>query len=218
MQTGRVVIVANGEVKEPSYYRRLLKPDDYIICVNGGTGHLFAMGLKPDLVVGDLDSLQEEHRQILEKSGIGLERHPSEKDKTDLELAIDRAIEMNPPEIVLFSILGGKRADHLFANLLLLTLPLKHGIPSRALDESGEAIIIRTKTVIEGSPGDYLSLFPLSPEVKGIVTEGLKFPLRSETLHFSTTRGLSNELLTNRASIGLDDGLLLIIKTFRSQV
>lgn len=212
----RVVIIANGDLKDLTFYRDLFKPDDYIICVNGGTGHAIALGLKPDLLIGDLDSLKSAHKQIMKKAGLQTIRHPSEKDASDLELALDHALGMNPDHILIIGALGGKRVDHTYSNLMLLYKPLCSNIFARIIDESQEIMLINNELVIEGNKGDYLSLFTLTPETSGINTEGLKFSLRNESLDFASTRGLSNVFKDSNVKVTIKSGLLLAIKTSRS--
>ncbi len=209
----RAVIIANGDLVDLDFYRSLLKDDDLIICVNGGSGHALALGLYPDLIIGDLDSLKPDDRQKIEQLNPRIIKHPSAKDKSDLELAIDEAVEMQPEQILIIGALGGARADHAFINLLLLQIPLHHGIPARILDQMQEIILVEDEVFIDGNTGDYLSLFSLTAETSGIFTEGLKYPLQGESLYFASTLGLSNELAGPQATITINSGLLLAIKT-----
>lgn len=209
----RAVIIANGDLEAVDFYRSLLKDDDLIICVNGGSGHALVLGLKPDLVIGDLDSLLPDDQKKIEKLSPRLLKHPSAKDKSDLELAIDKAVEMQPGQILIIGALGGARADHAFINLLLLQIPLRQGIPARIVDHKQEIFLAKTEIVIEGNAGEYLSLFSLTAETSGIFTEGLKYPLQGESLYFASTLGLSNELTDNQVKIIVKSGLLLVIKT-----
>ncbi len=209
----RVVIIANGDLNELDFYRGLIKADDLVYCVNGGTRHALELGLKPDLVIGDLDSLDPGDRHKMKEFNPQLIEHPSEKDKSDLELALDQAIKARPGDILIIGALGGRRADHAFINLLLLQKPLHYGIPASIIDERHEILLAEKEVAIQGAAGDYISIFSLTAESSGIVTEGLKYPLKNETLHFASTRGLSNELTDPRAAIKLESGLLLIIKT-----
>lgn len=212
MSSGRIIIIAGGDISEPEYYKKLVKEDDYIICVNGGSSHALKMGLTPDLLVGDMDSLAETVRDKIMKSKPEIISHPPEKDKSDLELALDYAVREKPSEIIILGALGGKRADHFFINLLLLQVPLKEGIKARIMDERHEIYIAENSFEVSGKPGDYLSLFALTPEVKEITTEGLKYPLQKGALRFGSTLGLSNEFIDNHASIFFESGTLLLIK------
>ncbi|MDY6826088.1 MAG: thiamine diphosphokinase [Bacillota bacterium] len=212
MPLKKVVIIANGDFKNHDFYRRLMHGDDYLICVNGGTGHTLAMGLSPDLIIGDLDSLAPGDSERIASLKPRLIKHPQAKNKSDLELAIDQAVDMKPAEILLIGILGGKRVDHAFANLLLLMIPHRAGIPARIVDEKHEIRMIGDEAIFKGKKGDYLSLFSLTDKTVVIETTGLKFPLKDESLFFSSTRGLSNELTQSRARVKIKSGLLLTIK------
>lgn len=214
MISKRVVIIANGDLEDLNYYRCIIKPDDYIVCVNGGLGYALALDLKPDLVIGDLDSLKPDDHKKIEALNPLLIKYPPAKDKSDLELAIDKTVEMQPEEIVIVGALGGQRADHAFVNILLLYIPLCRDIPARIVDRSQEIQLVDNKLSIEGEPGDYLSLFSITAETSGIITEGLKFPLQGESLSFASTLGLSNEFINTRAKITVKSGLLLAIKVY----
>ncbi len=213
MPPKRVVIIANGDLRDLAFYRGLLKADDLIFCVNGGTRHALDLGLKPDVIIGDLDSLDPDDRQKLKEFSPQLIEHPPEKEKSDLELALDHAVGMQPKGILIIGALGGRRTDHAFINLLLLYLPLRDSIPACIIDERQEILMAEKEVVVKGAVGDYISLFTLTAESRGIITEGLKYPLKDETLHLASTRGLSNELTAPRAKIRIQSGLLLIIKT-----
>lgn len=211
MSTKRVIVVANGDFEDLAFYTNLVKTDDFIICVNGGCGYALAMGLKPDLVIGDMDSLNPDDQEKILQLDPKLIKHPSVKDKSDLELAIDRAVEMKPGEIVIIGALGGVRADHAFINMLLLYIPMQHNIPARIVDRNQDIFLIKDKMIINGKSGDYFSLFALTGEAGGITTEGLRYPLKEGTLHFASTLGLSNELTGSKAAVSLERGLLLAI-------
>jgi thiamine pyrophosphokinase len=213
MKYKRVVLIANGDLKETAFYRGILEDTDYVICVNGGSIHALSLGIKPHLVIGDLDSLPAESREKILKLKPTLIEHPPEKDKSDLELALDHAVSMQPAEILIIGALGGSRSDHAFINLLLLQVPFRSAIPARIIDERQEIMLAGNNTVIKGKPGDLLSLFALTDQVSGITTVNLKYPLVNETLHFASTRGLSNELLASSAEVNIGSGLLLLVKT-----
>ncbi len=213
MTSKRVVIIANGDLKNYNFHRNLIRDDDIILCVNGGAGHALAMGLKPDIVIGDLDSLLASDRETVDEIEVQLIRHPSEKDKSDLELALDHAVDLQPSEIIIIGALGGARFDHAFINVMLLFMPLRKGIPARIIEERQEILMAKKEAALSGVIGDYLSLFALTNEVSGIVTEGLKYPLKNESLFFASTRGLSNELTASKIKVSIQSGLLLIVKT-----
>lgn len=211
MTRERIIIFANGQFNDLNFYKCVIKDNDYLICADGGTNHALAMGVIPQLVVGDLDSIDEEVLKSLESKRTELRTYPPEKDEADLELALLAACKRQPREIIILGALG-KRIDHLMANLMVLTLPLKKGIPTKIIDEAHEIFLIDKELELAGHKGDFLSLFPLLVDVKGITTQGLKYPLKDETLYLGASRGLSNEFIEPRAKITIRQGLLLVIK------
>jgi thiamine pyrophosphokinase len=211
LKINRIILIANGNFTDLDFYRSQIKENDYIICADGGAKHALSLGLTPHLIIGDLDSLEESICRLLSEGPTQFIKYPSEKDESDLELALLKALDLEPQEIIIWGALG-KRVDHFYANLMLLTLSLKSGITTKLIDEDHE-IFVTDKTIeLKGEKGDYVSLFPFSPQVKGITTTGLKYPLKNETLYLGPTRGLSNEFITTVAKVTIDEGLLLVIK------
>ena len=213
MQPKRIVIIANGDLENPGFYRDLLRADDYFICADGGSHHAMTLGLTPDLIIGDLDSIDP--ALLPKESGQKPQiiRYPAAKDYSDLELAVEHAVKLQPEEILIIGALGGSRVDHSLFNLMLLKLPLAAQIPARIADQDQELFMTFDRLEVVGQSGDYLSLFPLTTDVEGVITAGLKYPLHNETLQFASSRGLSNELLGDRASVTITRGILLVIKT-----
>src|SRR5512145_747144 len=97
----RIIIFANGDLPDLNKVRSLLRADDFIICADGGTRHAFALGLMPNLVIGDMDSISKAHWQRVQEAGVPIELFPPDKNETDLELAINRAVEFEPDEITI---------------------------------------------------------------------------------------------------------------------
>lgn len=206
----RVIIFANGEIPDLKKARALLQPDDYIICADGGSRHALALYLKPDLVIGDMDSIQKGHWQRLKKSGISIELFPRDKNETDLELAVHRAIDMRPEQIVIIAALGG-RLDQTLGNISLLADSRLSSSNIRLDDGVEEIILCRDQAQIRGRSGDIVSLIPWQGIVTGVQTKDLKWPLTDETLYPDKTRGISNEMTGETASVSIRSGSLLIV-------
>jgi thiamine pyrophosphokinase len=204
----RAVIFANGKMSRSNTVR----PDDLIIAADGGASHCASLGLRPDVVIGDLDSLDPDEQHSLREAEIEIIQHPRRKDFTDLELAIQYAKEQGLREIVILGALGA-RWDQTIANVLLPAAFSAMRI--RIVDGAHEFIFIHPQERVEvcGSPGDLVSLIPLAGDAHGITTENLEYPLSSGDLSFGSTRGVSNVLLKDCASITLEEGLLLCIVT-----
>ena len=210
MSMQRIIIFANGELPDLKKVRPLLLPDDYIICADGGTRHALALNLKPDLVIGDMDSIQKNQWQKLQKSGISVELFSRDKNETDLELAVTRAVEMNPEQIIIVAALGG-RLDQTLGNITLLANPQLSAFDIRLDDGMEEIFLCRDQVQVHGRSGDIVSLIPWQGDASGVTTKDLKWRLDQETLYPDRTRGISNEMTGNTASISIGSGLLLIV-------
>ena len=201
------IVVAHGDCDPPLRLHEWQARADLVFAADGGACHALALGLRPHLVIGDMDSLAPETRAELARLGASVEQHASDKDETDLELAVRAALERGASEVVILCALGG-RADHLLANVMLLAAPQLEG---RALLASGdtEISLVTKELALSGRPGDLLSLLPLGGDVSGIWTEGLAYPLRGETLSCGLARGVSNVFLGERATVRVASGRLL---------
>jgi thiamine pyrophosphokinase len=206
----RIIIFANGELPDLTKARALLRPGETTVCADGGTRHALALGIRPNIIIGDLDSADQSAVQKFRNEGVSVETHPRDKNETDLELAINRAIEWHPQQIIIIAALGG-RLDQTLANITLLADPRLSDIDVRLDDGVEEILLCRDRAEVRGAAGDLVSLIPWQGAATGIQTEGLKWPLHRETLYPDKTRGISNELVGEAASVSRESGLLLIV-------
>lgn len=206
----RAIIIANGQIHDSDFYRSQVAPTDLVICADGGASNALALGLQPQAVIGDLDSLDESLRSQLEKMHCQFIVHPAGKDETDLELAVKYATEQGAQEMLILGALGD-RLDHALANVLLLALPELRSVKAKIIAGKQEVFLIRDEALIAGQVGDTLSLLPLTEQVTGIYTAGLEYPLGNGTLYLGPTRGVSNTLTAPQARIIVGQGLLLAV-------
>lgn len=209
----RVVIFAGGTYRPGTASQNALADADLVIAADSGAETALRLGYVPVYVVGDFDSLDAQFGEQLRARGSVIITAAIEKDETDTELAVQLAIEQGATSIVLLGALGGDRFDHTIANVLLLAgfdTP-----PIQIIDGPSICWLLRGpgQSVIEGRPGDLLSLFPLTGDASGIRTRGLYYPLNGDTLRFGKPRGASNMLTEERAEVSLESGLLLVIHT-----
>jgi thiamine pyrophosphokinase len=204
----RAVIFANGGFTRPPEFL----PDDMIIAADGGARHCIRLGIKPDLVVGDFDSIEKDELDQLLALGCKLIRYPTHKDFTDLELALQHAHQHGATEVLVLAALG-RRWDQTLANVLLPAGQAYTGLKVRLLDGPQEILLVHPRQTLElhGEPGDTLSLIPLMGDATGITTGNLEYPLQGETLHFGSTRGVSNVMQAKTATVYLETGLLLCV-------
>ena len=212
----RVVIFANGQLPDLEAARALLRANDYIVAADGGANHLMEMGILPEIVIGDLDSVDEDTLFELTNAEVKIEQYPEDKDETDIELALRYAVDLRPSAILIVGALGG-RLDQTLTNLSLLTDPTLPGIDICLDDGVEQVFFCRKQADVHGRSGDIVSLIPWHATVEGVTTEGLQWPLYSETLYPDKSRGVSNVMLTDEASIHIRSGLLLIVRRRSSE-
>lgn len=218
----RIVIFANGELPNPGAARELLQADDYLIAADGGANHLLKMGILPEIVIGDLDSIDEDTLFDLTSAEVEIKQYSEDKDETDIELALRYAVELQPSAILIVGALGG-RLDQTLANLSILTDPTLPKIDIRMDDGVEEVFFCRASAAkggltasspqgeVRGRSGDTVSLIPWHGRVEGVQTEGLQWPLYGETLFSDKSRGISNMMVDGKASIRIQSGLLLVV-------
>jgi thiamine pyrophosphokinase len=210
MSEHTILIFANGTLPQPEKIRPLAAQADIIIAADGGLAHIQALDLKPNLLIGDLDSVTPGQVRWAEEQGAEVRRFREDKDETDLELALIAAAETNPRRIIVTAALGG-RLDQTLANIFLLNLPQLVNIDTRIDDGRQEVMMVRQSIELLGGPGDSVSLLPLTELVDGITTHGLEYPLTNESLAFNHTRGISNRMTGSTAHIELQTGTLICI-------
>lgn len=204
----RIIIFANGDLPNLQKASALIKQDDFIICADGGTRHALAMGLTPHIIIGDMDSLPKEFSLSTFDGEVVL--YPKDKNETDLELAINHAITLNPKQILILGALGG-RIDQTLANISLLTNFRPVTCDLRLNDGLEEISLCKDQLEVRGRSGDVVSLIPYQGNVEGVTTQNLKWKLNNETLFFDKTRGISNEMISDVVKISITKGLLLIV-------
>ncbi len=214
----RAVIIASGSLTHADLDRAHLRPDDWLIAADGGVHNCRALGVVPRTLIGDFDSLSASELETYRQQQVEVLAYPARKDATDLELALHLSVARGAQEVLILGALG-KRWDQTFANFLLPAAPGLEGLSIRLLDGPQEIIPLRAGHSLEisGHPGDTVSLIPLSGDAFGITTEGLEFPLSNGTLTFGSTLGVSNTLVSRRASITLGQGLLLCLILHRNE-
>ena len=211
----RAVIFTNGIVRDYTLIFPFLQPRDFIMAADGGLKHIHRLKLKPALVIGDLDSITSSDLDIAEYQQTEIVRFDKDKDETDLELAIQAAMERGYREILIVAGLGG-RLDQTLGNLLLMLHPDFAKCTITFDDGIEEVSLIRKTCEIKGNPGDIVSVIPINSDCQGVKTENLKYPLNDETLYEFKTRGISNVMTSTLASISIAKGTAFYIHTRKS--
>ena len=208
----RALIIAASPSNNLTNLPGLAARADLIVAADGGSALALIHGVRPHLVVGDMDSTTREVVETLDKKAVERIQFPSHKDETDLELALLETIRRGADDITIVGALGG-RLDHTLGNIYLLTMPQLQGRRVRLVDGSVEVFVIWNKAEWNGNKRDTVSLIPLTPEVTGVETRGLKYPLRRESLFMGPGRGISNTMSGRSASVSIISGILLAVVT-----
>ena len=192
--------------KIDDYSRIKIPCTAYIICADGGYSHAKRLGIFPDVVLGDFDTLSEDITEECE-----VIKFPSEKDDTDTLLAIKLAIQRGFDNIKIYGAVGG-RIDHTFANIQSLAFINLYNIEATIFgDNEILTVITNAKKRFEKIEGYFLSIFSFSGQSLGVTTHGLKYNLNNSILKNTFPLGISNEFLSNFCEIEVKNGTLLII-------
>ena len=205
-----VIVLAGGE-RVVTPLSGPLPPADTVIAADSGLASAATLGLKVDLVVGDLDSVDRDDLARAEALGTRIDRHREDKDRTDLAIALDTVCEQGPALVTVIGGHGG-RLDHLLANVALLAAPQYAQLRIRALLGSAQLHVVRDEVTLEGEPHELVSLLAVHGEARGVTTHGLRFPLHGAALHPGSSRGVSNRFSRQHAHISLDDGVLVAVQ------
>ena len=194
----KAVVFANADINDYGFCEKYIK-DAAIICCDGGMRHTMKLGITPDYIVGDFDSVSDE---VLEYY---------RKDETDMELGIRHAVEIGADDITIIGGIGS-RMDHTLANVFMLIRIDKLGLKGRLVNENNIITLCTGRCELEGEKGDLVSFIPITPEVKGVTTSGLEYPLDKATLYMDSPLGVSNVMTGKNASYSFDEGMALIIR------
>ncbi len=194
-----IIVAAGGDLPPDSDHHRyitdLLRPDDLLVAVNGGSSILQHLGIAPQLLIGDLDSLADEDSMFSQDdSSPRIITFPRDKDMTDTELAVRHLLQGESPagEIIICGAFGG-RVDHELA-LILYAASVSEQVSITLTDGRQRAFCIDKRATVEGRCGQTASFVPLTPEVTGIHLTGFAYPLAGDTLSWRQTLGVSNVL------------------------
>ena len=210
-----VLLFANGALNQGTMVQRCLEQAQSarVICADGGALHARALGLQPQTIIGDLDSLTPQQVDSFAAAGANIIRHPADKDETDLELSLLHCAEIGVASVAILGGLGG-RFDQTLANVFLLMHPAFEELDITHVDGEQTIRLLRPGAhIIHGGVGDTISLIPLTASADGITSENLQYALEDDALHPGPARGISNVMLAGQARVTFGRGLLLLTHT-----
>ena len=210
-------IIICGGVIEETFVLEVMKDfrADCIIAVDKGLEFLHQHKIKPNVVVGDFDSVREEIlSQYLDRKDISVYSHDSVKESSDTELAIEIALSLKIKQLLILGATGN-RLDHFWGNVQSLTMALKAGASGVILDGKNRIRLLDTEFTMkkEGSFGDFFSLFPLGGVVEKVSLQGAKYPLTNEKLTPWNSRCISNEIIEEELVISFNNGVVVLMET-----
>ena len=188
---GHTVVVVAGGTSPQSPLDGIVPAGATVIAADGGIDRALTLGLRIDLAIGDFDSASANGIEAAETQGARFDRHPAEKDATDLELALDSALALSPDRIVVIGD-GGGRLDHLLSACLLLAAETYAAVMLDAYFGAAVLHVIRGSRTIRGTAGELVSLISVHGRAEGVTTSGLAYPLLGEALEAGSSRGVSN--------------------------
>ena len=200
----KALLICNGSMPKQASIAPLLREKPFIVCADGGANKSRRLGIRPDLIIGDFDSITSSTKKYFS-------RVPSirlgSQDSTDLEKALDHLLKLDIRNADVLGATGG-RPDHMLSNFSILKKYRKK-ISLRFIDPYGTLQIIEGRYKLNLPVGSLISLIPLG-RCDGITTIGLKYALSNETLELGVREGTSNEVLASPVTINVKKGCLLI--------
>lgn len=211
----RCLMVTGGPLDLSFGIRFLLgRTYDLVIAVDAGLAACEALGLCPDLLVGDFDTLGRERLlEYQERSGVRADVHQPEKDETDTELALLTAARQGCEAVDILGALGG-RMDHAIGNIQLMYQFFCQGMEVNIYDARNRLYLLGGHKVFhrEEVYGKYISFLPMTETVEGLTLRGFKYPLQRRTIGLGTSLCISNELKREEGILELERGVLLCVE------
>lgn len=202
----KALILANGQPPSKRLLQKLLKSADIFICADGGANTAAQFGLKPDLVIGDLDSIQAATLKRFSRVPV---RTIADQNRTDLEKALSWAIRKGIKQVIVAGATG-IRLDHSIGNLSALAKFSRKAMIT-FIDDRSKLVSVGSAYEFEAPAGTVISLIPLSL-CEGVVTKGLKWELKNESLKLGFRESMSNVVKSSPVSITVRRGDLLLYR------
>ena len=182
--------------------------DDLVIAADGGYDHLRKNGIRCDLLLGDLDSIEEV------PSGIKTVKFPVRKDETDTYLAYREGAKLGYNTFYIYGGTGG-REDHTFANYCLLLYAKEEKNSAFLISDKARVSLIKNEAVtLVGDVGKHLSIFPFGSDASGVSVRGAEYECEKITLKTNFPLAVSNIFKGTPVNIEVENGALLIMEEF----
>jgi thiamine pyrophosphokinase len=203
------MVFANGEYGVIDAYNDMFKDSDLILCADGGANYTYNLGINPDFIIGDMDSIADEVREYYQRQGIKFKKYPCSKDFTDTQLALSLAEELGADDIVMVGTLGG-RLDLTMSNIYAGMEMALRGRKICHYSPDCTVYLLTDRLILEGRKGDRVSILSLSAQSHGVCEIGFVYPLHNAVIDKTNPYAVSNIIQDNMAEISLSQGILLV--------
>ena len=202
----KALIIANGTIPGQAIVKKLIKDADVVVCADGGADHARRLKIKPDVILGDLDSITSGTKKYFKGIPLML---IDDQESSDLEKAIEFCIQRKMTSV---DVIGsfGSRIDHATGSLGCFK-KFRNRVELHLYDEEGWLSLVPGTISLRMKRGEKLSLIPLD-RCEGVTTKNLKFPLKDDVLELGVHEGVSNEALSSGVEINVRRGTLLLYR------
>lgn len=210
------VVAAGQPMQDENRMHDLLKEVDYIICADGGMRILEKIGVRPDILIGDFDSISdtsEEKREAIQEfaKDIPVQTYPTRKALTDMEICLSHALEKGVTEAYVF---GGRgtRLDHSMANVTMLPVFYQRGMRITMFDDTNEICYVDSQIDLARRSNEwYVSFVPVGLEGATISLEGFEYPLHKKHIEYGHALAVSNHVTADVGHVTVHDGAVFAI-------
>lgn len=203
------LIISSGTIKDYDRLNIVIRENDFIICADGGMNHIMEVGKSPDLVIGDLDSINQNSLNYIEENKIPIQKFPTIKDATDTGIALEYLIEKGFKEITLMGVTG-TRQDHTMANIFLLNHLHEKKIRGKIIDDNNIIYLVDKHLELEYNQETFVSIIPITEDGIEVSLSGFFYNLENTIIKFGSTHGVSNKIVEQKGIITINKGKALI--------
>lgn len=203
------LIISSGTINDYERLKSVIEKNDFIICADGGMNHIIKTGKSPDLVMGDLDSINETALNFINKNKISIKKFPTIKDDTDTGIAVEYLIEKGFNEITLMGVTG-TRQDHTMSNIFLLDHINGKDINGKIIDDNNIIYLVDKYLELESIPESFVSIIPITEQGIEVSLSGFFYNLDKINIKFGSTHGVSNKIVEEKGIITIHKGKALV--------
>ncbi|MEG0772268.1 thiamine diphosphokinase [Clostridium sp.] len=205
----RALVIGGGDAPSKELILSYLVQDTIIIAADSGANILYSYNIKPNYLLGDFDSINSHVLKEMQDT-CGVVRFPIEKDYTDSDLALDKAIEVGASEVIFLGCTG-KRIDHFLGNICVLYRALKSKVKAYIVDDYNVLYLTDKSVLLQGTKGETFSILSYFKDVKGLTITGAKYPLSNYDLNVENSLTISNQFNDEKVNIDFKSGVLLVM-------